>query len=539
MSQPVRPYLPRLVLLRLDRLAKGLDPDFKSVPAHREGYEDEWERCAGDIVYWCNTYVKTYDPRLLEDGLNPNVPFHLYPFQEEYLHWLQDRLDGKEHGLVEKSRDMGATWLNVVFDTHHWLFTPGYKAGIGSRKEQLVDRLGDMDAIFPKFRHILDNLPAWMLPAGFAVGGQYDNYMRLENPENGAAITGESGDNIGRGGRNTRYTIDEHAFLQHPDLVEKAVSQNTNCVIYTSTPNGSGNLFATKRHSGKVKVFTMHWTRHPKKDKAWYNKMCGQLDAVTVAQEIDIDYTASVEGICIPGKWVRAGVEFYEWIKSQDEDFAAAMLDGPRWAGLDVGESVDLSVYTFTEGVVTTRVEHWSGVNTTQTARKAARYAEEDEAEILKFDPLFGGVAGTLEESEKELGKKYPFKYKGINVGLPASKLRYRDAPKKKADERFANLKMELWWNLRLRFEACYEMREGIKDHKAEDLISIPNHPDLIRQLSQPKLEESARGKVILESKQKLKKRGISSPDFAESLTLCFCESMGGFVLHFAGQTKK
>jgi hypothetical protein len=43
-------------------------------------------------------------------------------------------------------------------------------------------------------------LPDWMKPKGF-VEKVHDNYMRIINPDNGATITGEAGDNIGRGGR--------------------------------------------------------------------------------------------------------------------------------------------------------------------------------------------------------------------------------------------------------------------------------------------------------------------------------------------------
>jgi hypothetical protein len=41
----------------------------------------------------------------------------------------------------------------------------------------------------------------------------HDNYMRIINPDNGATITGEAGDNIGRGGRTTMYFLDEWALL--------------------------------------------------------------------------------------------------------------------------------------------------------------------------------------------------------------------------------------------------------------------------------------------------------------------------------------
>ena len=62
----------------------------------------------------------------------------------------------------------------------------------------------------------------------------------------------------------------------------------------------------------------------------------------------------------------------------------------------------------------------------------------------------------------------------------------------------------------------------GIKTWPIDDLISIPNDPDLISQLSQPLRFINEAGKIQIESKKDLKKRGIKSPDDAESLILAY-----------------
>ena len=54
------------------------------------------------------------------------------------------------------------------------------------------------------------------------------------------------------------------------------------------------------------------------------------------------------------------------------------------------------------------------------------------------------------------------------------------------------------------------------------ELISIPNNPELIMQLSQPTVKYSSNGKLLIESKEDLKKRGLSSPDMADSLAYSF-----------------
>ena len=69
------------------------------------------------------------------------------------------------------------------------------------------------------------------------------------------------------------------------------------------------NPFAAKVHGGRIKTFRFHWRDDPRKDENWYAKQVAELDPVTVAQEIDIDYSASVEGILIPSTWVQAAVD--------------------------------------------------------------------------------------------------------------------------------------------------------------------------------------------------------------------------------------
>ena len=101
--------------------------------------------CKHDPVHWFNMWAWTFDPRLLAQGLPAYIPFDLFDRQAQYIHWLQERENNQEQGLVEKSRDMGLSWLNVGYAAHAWLFRPGFVGGFGSRKLELVDTIGDPD----------------------------------------------------------------------------------------------------------------------------------------------------------------------------------------------------------------------------------------------------------------------------------------------------------------------------------------------------------------------------------------------------------
>lgn len=289
--------------------------------------------CAKDVLFFTNVFVNTYDPRRKE---LKDVPFITYPFQDEVMLWDKNIAINQEDNLIEKSRDMGCSWMFVVNDIHDWLFSQ-QKIEIrwGSRKEDYVDKRGDMDTIFEKFRHIIKFLPYWLLPKGYS-DKEHDNHMRLINPETDSSISGESTNaNFGRGGRKYRIRFDEFAFWESDQAAWQSAADSTNCRTALSTPNGSSNKFAQLTQNKSIKRKTLHWTLHPEKVKGayylnkdqrveiedlshafaiwqkfrgdlapepyiggivrseWYDMECNRRDAKEIAQELDIDYHMS------------------------------------------------------------------------------------------------------------------------------------------------------------------------------------------------------------------------------------------------------
>jgi hypothetical protein len=495
---------------------EAIDASFVRRYAYRQriatipgGWSGEKLLCAEDIVHWINHHIFTYDPRLPFK----NLPFDLFQVQEEFLLWLQERERNKEDGLVEKSRDQGATFLCGAYALHHWLFVPGSSIGFGSRKLDLVDRKGDPDSIFEKIRTMLYALPKAMMPRGFS-RGHHDAQAKLLNPENGASITGEGGDEIGRGGRKTLYFVDEASHLERPESVERALTATTDVRIEVSTPSGPGNPFATKRFSGKVPVFTMHYSRDPRKTAEWVAKKKATTDPVTWAQEYEIDYTASIEGITIPAAWVRAAIN----LLPKEE------AHGPIIAGLDVAEfGDDRSVFCPRQGPIVLPLTEWGQCNTTETAWRARELGEKVGASKVIYDVggPGAGIRGTWDTAEKPL----PFEAVAVNFGESPTENRWPDGQTSK--EKFKNARAEMWWGLRARFEKAYEFKEQGKKHPPEEMISIPNDPQLIAELSTVLVEHTETGKITLESKKKMRERGIKSPNRADALALAFHTPQG------------
>lgn len=457
-------------------------------------------------VEFIEDWLFTYDPR--RDGAK-FIPFILFQKQKDFIHWLNDRFEGRQDGIAEKSRDMGATWLCVAWSVWRFLFHGGVKVGFGSRKEELVDKLGDNDSIFEKIRLVLRRLPREFKPKGWNVR-IHDNHLKLINPENGSTITGEGGDNIGRGGRSSIYFLDEAAHIAHPQAVDAALDDNSDCKISISTPNGTGNTFYKKRMSGKFAVFTFHWKDHPCKTPEWYEEQKRLRDPQNLAQEIDIDYEASLEGITIPSAWVRA---------ARGLKIARGM--GNRIAGLDVGGGSDLSVFVVRHGPKVEVPIHWNDPDLINTADNAAALTRKHNAEYLNYD-VFGIGQGVM----SKLKRIADVRSRGINVGDKPTKARWAD--NKSSVEKFQNLKAELWWVLRDAIHKTYQYVNGVADYPADELISLPEHDQLCSELSLPRWFLTPAGKIQIETKEQLKKRGVKSPDFADALVLTFATTNRG-----------
>jgi hypothetical protein len=94
--------------------------------------------------------------------------------------------------VVEKSRDMGATWAAVGYAVWTMVFVPESSIGFGSQIERKVDRIGDLDSILEKVRQCIANLdPVWRPPHDMS-------FMKVVNLENGSMITGDVGLGIPR-----------------------------------------------------------------------------------------------------------------------------------------------------------------------------------------------------------------------------------------------------------------------------------------------------------------------------------------------------
>lgn len=500
---------------RMERLQR-IRQNPEILPALKQFYRND---PAQFIIDW----GMTTDPRNLDYGLPVSIPFLLFPKQEEWIHWIMERRRATENGITEKSREMGLSWTSIGLACALCLFNKEMVIGFGSRKEEYVDSTGDPKALFWKARKFVETLPVEF--RGSWSEKKHAPYMRVEFPETGAVLKGEAGDNIGRGDRTTLYFVDEAAFLQRPMLIEASLSQTTRCRIDLSSVNGMANPFAQKRHGGKIPVFTFHWRSDPRKDDEWYRKECEKIDnPVVVAQELDLNYSASAEGVLIPSEWVRAAIDAHKKLGINPT--------GQRLGAMDVAdEGRDKNAFSWRHGFLLEDVKEWSGVGSDiySSVVKVFGYCDHHNLEAFRFDEdgLGAGVRGdakAINELRQPEGRPYmmatPFRGSGSVFDPDAEAVKGDNGqPSRLNKDFFANAKAQSWWHLRKLFRNTFRAVGGM-EYNPDEIISlsgeITNIDKLIIELSQPTYSINGVGKVVVDKQPE----GTKSPNLADSVMI-------------------
>lgn len=504
-------------------------------------------RPAEFIMDWMDTYDPRKSPTNAQIEMRGEkwMPFVFFKRQMDVIKFFESCSRDQESGLVEKCRDFGLTWLACAYSVWRWLFIRNDAIGWGSRKESLVDRPGDPDSIFEKMRLILKRLPGIWMPKDFNWRVN-STFMKLMNPENGAVIAGESGDNIGRGGRKSIMFLDEAAHLERPEKIEAALGDNTNVRIDISSVNGLGNVFHRRREHGivwtpdteiprgYVRVFIADWRDHPLKTEEWYKTRKARYEregmAHIFAQEVDRNYSAAVSNVVIPYEWIQEAVDAHLKVPY----FAEAVEDhkGEFIAGLDVADDgIDRNALSIREWVIWRSVEEWGERDPGVTARKAIFACREHSGHIQCQYDCIGVGAGVKTEynrltSDDGAISRFDVPFipwnAGASVVRPHERIIPDDNESLKNKDFFDNLKAQAWWSLRTRFYKTFKAVTEGAIYPADELISLDSSMVLLEQLkkelAQPTRGQSSRLKMLIEKKP----NGMKSPNLADSGVMAF-----------------
>ena len=167
---------------------------------------------------------------------------------------------------------------------------------------------------------------------------------------------------------------------------------------------------------------------------------------------------------------------------------------GATIGGLDVAEfGKDQTVFIVRQGNKVLDIKSWAHADTEFSAGLVAELIREHKLVALNIDDIGkGGEVYVL------LKNDYPC-VKAVTVSEKALQ-----------EDRYINKRAEYYGKLAKRFETGE--------------ISIPDNAKLASQLASLK-KKYVKGKLQIESKESIRRRGMSSPDFADALMLCFIDA--------------
>jgi hypothetical protein len=493
--------------------------------AHPELLGPLREKYRADPAAFIGDWGVTTDPRSIATGRAALVPFLLWPKQIELVRWMMARWRNGESGSVVKSRDVGASFIAMSLLCTLCIFERNFAAGVASAVEVKLDRLGDPDTLFHKAREFMRHLPA-EFRAGY-IEDKHSAYLRLQFPHTGSSLTGEAGDNAGRGGRKSLYIVDESAHFARPKLIDASLAATTDCRIDMSSVNGVANSFYERAHNPQIPRFDITWRDDQRKDQAWYEAKAARTDPVILAQEWDCNFSASMEGVLLPSSWVSAAVDAHKRL--------GITPAGIKMGGLDVAdEGIDRNCFAGRHGILLEHLESWSGKGSDifRTVQRALNICDDFGYTSLSFDAdgLGAGCRGDANvinegrrNADKPVIRVREFRGSGAIV-----------APEKKVpntnrtnNDMFGNFRAMCAWYLRLRLQQTYRaVIEGMTVDP-DSILSIDSHipelNELLIEAARPQFYQNSAGRILIDKAP----NGMRSPNRFDALVIAFAPLIG------------
>lgn len=304
---------------------------------------------------------------------------------------------------------------------------------------------------------------------------------RAETPE---ALQGIHADNV-------LLVADEASGI--PESVFEAASGSMSghsaTTLLLGNPTRNTGLFydTHNRLKGEWKTFHVSCVDSPRVSEAFVNEMKLRYGEDSPAYHVRVlgNFPPREEDTVIPVELIDAAMN--REIKIDENATAVWGLDVARMGS-------DASALAKRRGPVVDEVQTWKGLDLMQlTGAVVAEYEalppSRQPVEIL-VDSI-GLGAGVLDRLRE--------------LGLPARGINVAESPAMKGT--YANLRAELWFK-------C-------KAWLANRDVKIPKDEQLFAELAAPRYTFTSSGKMQVESKENMKKRGLGSPDKADALCLC------------------
>src|SRR3989304_1776127 len=302
---------------------------------NRKEQKIEMDRCKDDPAYWIIMYTAIFEPRSIDGNPPAWYPWILFPFQVGMSRWIQATVEetegGRGDGVVEKSRDMGASWIFCAYISWAFLYQDVFVAGIISRNADQVDKTNSSDTLFFKIKALLGlvlsvpaglRLPEWMKPKG--LNNDSSTLRTIAHPTKQCSILGETSTSLaGVGGRATMRVNDEAARFENFDAAWANQAATTTHRFALSSADLKSPGFRELAELGRAGLanpyakapsyLRLDWWVHPFHTEEWFENEKARAinDLHSFEREYEISYEAGRGGACKNA--------FYEGLRDDSE----------------------------------------------------------------------------------------------------------------------------------------------------------------------------------------------------------------------------
>lgn len=441
---------------------------------------------------------------------------------QRYLHQqieAQKKATGKVRVIGLKGRQQGfSTYTEARF--YHKT-----SMAFGKRATVMTHLQDSTDALFEMVKRYHTHCPDALRPPTEAASAKE---LLFSGRDSGYTVATAGSKGVGRGRTIQFMHASELAFWKNAEDHFAGIGQTVpdepgTEIIIESTANGVGNLFhglwqdAVRGRSDYLPIFVpWYWQEEYRSEPvvldaeeaeyaARYDCDAGQMAWRRKKIQDDFRGDTSLFDQEYPATATLAfqRVAGNPYITAQLVESARGVVVEPKGArimGVDVAEyGDDDTAVAFRQGRSVLPIKAWHGRGPMEVVGLVAREADDWKPELINVDctGVGSGVADRL-----------------IELGYPVQRVHF--GSRAILEEIYKDRRAEMYG----------ELRAWLEDRPA----SLPDDDVLAGELTGPQYTYDSSRRVVLESKEKMKERGIKSPDRADAVALTFATKVAASV---------
>ena len=482
-------------------------------------------RLCNDLEYVCRHALR------IRPKAGPLEPF-IFNAAQQLLHKRieeQKSRTGRVRAIILKARQLGVSTYVAGRLYHRTINHPGLRTIIIGHERRASSNLFD---IVKRFH---DNMPEELRPS---TGTSNREELIFDRIDSGYLVSVAAGDGAGRSATAQLLHASEAAFwenlpLQIAALMQTVPDLDDTEIIIESTAFGYNDFHSLwrKAETGESEFMPVFlpWSIEPGYARELPEGFVMDGEESKLAELYDL---TPQQIAWRRGKINQLGSADYfaqEYPLTAGEAFISSNFDsfipadlvlkarrekvdpyGPLIVGVDpAGMGADRTSIAWRKGRCITKIESRRGLDTMEVCGWIGKIIREDKPQKVNID--VGGLGAGVYDRLYELGHRSIIN--AVNFGGKPVEPPPLDETGKPAGGP-ANRRAEMW--------------QYLKTTLAAGRFSLPDRDSLQADLVSAGYKFTSEGKLLLESKMDMRKRGVPSPDEADAVALCFSELDGG-----------